>query len=79
LATFYASQRNFVQAEPHFKRSLRILEQTLGLEHPNTIKVMKNYAIMLRMAKHNTRAEELEKRIKSIEAKLAQEHSTTTE
>jgi hypothetical protein len=43
------------------------------------MKVLKNYAGMLRSAKHNARAEEMERRIKAIEEKLEQEESDGNE
>ncbi len=48
LAVLYDAQGNYEQAEPLMKQALKILEQSIGTEHPNTKQGRKNYAGLLR-------------------------------
>jgi tetratricopeptide (TPR) repeat protein len=73
LAMIYTNQNNFKQAEPAFQRALSISLQSLGPEHPTTLKILINYARMLRKARRNTKAEEMEARAEAIRVKLGQE------
>jgi tetratricopeptide (TPR) repeat protein len=46
---FYLYQRGrYQEAEPLYQRALKICEDGLGQQHPNTITVLKNYATLLR-------------------------------
>ena len=75
LGMIYTSQSNFKQAEPLFQRALEICMQTLEPEHPTTVKVLENYAFMLKKAKRSNKAKELEARIEVIRVKRDQEAS----
>jgi hypothetical protein len=74
-----SDQRKYRQKEEYFNYALKFCKRVLDSKHPKTITTPKNYAVMLRQSRHNAKADELERRIKSIEAKLAQEQSATTE
>ena len=43
LAGLYRSQGKYADAEPLYQRALNILEEALGLKHPNTRTVRENY------------------------------------
>lgn len=47
LAVLYESQGRYSEAEPLALRSLQICEQQLGVDHPTTAKVRKNYDKLL--------------------------------
>ena len=68
IAYAYTQQNNFKLAEPHFQRALRLSIQTLGPEHPTTITTLTNYAIMLRRAKRNNKAAEIEAQAQAARA-----------
>jgi tetratricopeptide (TPR) repeat protein len=76
LGAFYNLQRNFAQAEPLIKRALKICEQTLGETHPSTIETLENYATLLKNAKRNKRAAEIQVQIETIRAKLRNKNNT---
>jgi tetratricopeptide (TPR) repeat protein len=42
LAALYDSQGRYTEAEPLYLQALAIAEQTLGVNHPNTITCRKN-------------------------------------
>ncbi|WP_109006915.1 tetratricopeptide repeat protein [Nostoc commune] len=44
----HASTKRYSEAEPLYQQALAICEQTLGVGHPDTIRVRRNYAIFLR-------------------------------
>ena len=48
LAFLYKTQGKYAEAERLLLRTLKILEQSVGGEHPNTKHVRKNYAGVLR-------------------------------
>ncbi|HEY9732181.1 MAG TPA: tetratricopeptide repeat protein [Drouetiella sp.] len=48
LAATYHLGGLFAEAEPHYKRSLAIRTKGLGADNPHTIKVLQNYAKLLR-------------------------------
>ena len=74
VITLYRDQGKYAEAEPFFKRSLAILEKTLGPEHPNEAKALENYAKLLRKANREAEAAKLEARAKAIRDKHAQEN-----
>ncbi len=45
LASVYEKQGRYEEAEPLYKRSLRIAEKALGPAHPNVVTIKKNIAI----------------------------------
>ena len=48
LAALYESQGRYTEAEPLYQKALKMLEQLLGVGHPDTMTVRKNYADCLR-------------------------------
>jgi tetratricopeptide (TPR) repeat protein len=46
LALLYESQGKYNEAEPLYLRAIQICEQVLGSEHPNTVTVKGNYALL---------------------------------
>jgi tetratricopeptide (TPR) repeat protein len=46
LAGLYESQGKYAEVEPLYLRAIQICEQTLGVEHPNTVTVRQNYETM---------------------------------
>ena len=70
LASLYANQRNYSDAEPLYQRALKICEQTKPLYHPKTLNILQGYANMLRMAKRNTKAVEIEGRLEEMQTEI---------
>ena len=60
LANLYYSQGKYAEAEPLYQRSLAIVEKALGSDHPNTVKVRENYALLLRNLGRDAEAGKLE-------------------
>jgi tetratricopeptide (TPR) repeat protein len=59
-AGYYLKQRaQYADAESLYRRALDIREKALGVEHPDTITVLKNYAALLRKMGRNDEADEL--------------------
>jgi tetratricopeptide (TPR) repeat protein len=73
FADLYNRQRNFKDAEPIYQRALKICEQSKPLYHRRTLDLLQSYANMLRLAKRNTKASEIEERIKEIRKEIAGE------
>ncbi|MDY7024273.1 MAG: tetratricopeptide repeat protein, partial [Cyanobacteriota bacterium] len=48
LAELYRSQRRYAEAEPLYQKALAMFERTLGVGHPNTMKVRDNHVDCLR-------------------------------
>ena len=48
LATLLQDTNRLAEAEPLLKDAVRIFENSLGSEHPNTVRVTKNLAIIQR-------------------------------
>ncbi|MFA6210575.1 MAG: tetratricopeptide repeat protein [Candidatus Obscuribacterales bacterium] len=57
LALLYVSQGNYGKAEPLYKRSIAAQEKALGRSHPDVMRTIGNYAVML--DKTNRHAESL--------------------
>jgi tetratricopeptide (TPR) repeat protein len=47
LALLYYSQGKYSEAEPLYQEALAIFEQSLGIDHPNTVTVRENYQLFL--------------------------------
>ena len=47
LAELYRSQGKYNEAEPLFQEALAIFEQSLGIDHPNTVTCRRNYQLFL--------------------------------
>lgn len=73
LAALYGKQRYYRDAEPLYQRALKICELTKPLYHPRTLDVLQSYENMLRMAKWNRKAEEIEGRIKEMQMEISGE------
>lgn len=74
LALLYHAQGNYAEAEPLYKRSLAIVENALGPEHPNVATALENYSELLRETNRETEAAEMEARATAIRAKHVQEN-----
>jgi hypothetical protein len=48
LAALYKSQGRYGEAEPLYRRSLAILLQSLGADHPNTETVRQNFCGLIK-------------------------------
>ncbi|MGB8488153.1 MAG: tetratricopeptide repeat protein, partial [Xanthobacteraceae bacterium] len=47
LAHLLQDQGKYAEAEPHYRRTIEILESSLGPDHPNTLSVKTNYDRLL--------------------------------
>ena len=47
VAQLYQALHRFAEAEPLYQRTLAILEQAFGAEHPNVAAGLENYALLL--------------------------------
>jgi hypothetical protein len=61
-------ERQYVQAEPLYKRSLAIKEKALGPDHPDVATSLENLANLYRATERDRGAVELEKRAARIRA-----------
>ena len=68
LATLYATQGQYAQTEPLYKRSPAIREKVLGPDHPDVATSLENMAVLYRESGREKEAEPLEKRAASIRA-----------
>ncbi len=57
------------KAEPLYKRSLGILEKTLGLKHPHVATSLENYAALLRKTGRDAEAARMGTRAKAMRTK----------
>jgi hypothetical protein len=62
----------YAEAEPLLQRALDIREKALGPEHPDTVKVLVNYAHLMRKLDREDEAAKLEARAKGIREKTNQ-------
>lgn len=69
VGAVYAVEGKYSKAEPLYKRSLAILEKTLGAEHPDVATCLENYGALLRQMRRTAEAETLEARARAIRAK----------
>ena len=69
LAALYSDQGRYSEAEPLLKRALTIYEQKFRPEHPDRVKVLQNYIILLRKTNRKGRAAEMEVRLNTLLAK----------
>ena len=68
LAALYATQGQYTQAEPLYKRSLEISEKALGANHPTVASSLENLAALYKKTDRAALAEPLEKRAATIRA-----------
>ena len=66
LGILYCTQGKFSDAEPLFKRAFTISEKMLGLAHPDTLRCLYNYTIVLRKMNKNAEASALEAKARTI-------------
>ena len=59
LARLYSSQAKYEEAEPLYERSLAIMENVFGADHPNTVTLRQDYVELLRATGRNDEADEL--------------------
>ena len=69
LASLYQAQGKYAEAEPLYKRALKIMEQTLGPNHPDVATVCENLAELYKQIENEDEAEKLETRAKKIRSK----------
>ena len=69
LALRYRTQGNYAKAEPLYKRSLAILEKTLGPDHPDVAQSLENYVALLWKTNRAAEAVKMESRAKRIRSK----------
>lgn len=60
LATLYHMQKKFELAEPLYKRSLDIKRKAFGPDHPETTRLLKSYADLMRNTNRLNEADELD-------------------
>lgn len=60
LATLYHMQKKFELAEPMYKKSLEIKRKAFGPEHPETTRLLKSYADLMRNMNRLNEADELD-------------------
>ena len=58
----------FRQADLHFRRSLKILEKSLGPDHSSVALTLENYAALMRKTGRDAEADAFEARARDIEA-----------
>lgn len=69
LALLYTAESKYKEAEPLFKRSLEILEENLGPDHPNVATALENYAVLLDKTNRTSDAKRLKARAAAIGGK----------
>jgi tetratricopeptide (TPR) repeat protein len=69
LALLYSDQGKYAEAEPLFKRALKIKEETLGKNHPDVATVCESMAKCYRKRGKKDEAEVLEARVEKIRSK----------
>jgi tetratricopeptide (TPR) repeat protein len=60
LAMLYHIQKKYSQAEPYYKQALSLRTQLLGSDHPDTIRVLGEYANLLKTTFREEEAERLQ-------------------
>jgi tetratricopeptide (TPR) repeat protein len=70
LADLYRVQGKYTEAEPLYKRSLKMMEKALGLNHPSVADVLDNLAMCCRKTGKLDEAENLEVRARKIRINL---------
>ncbi len=72
LATCYARQDKYDQAERLYKRALSLLEQVNWVETPEGVQTLQYYALLLKKTARDEAANEMLERAVSIKRKLEQ-------
>lgn len=60
LATVYHVQKKYAQAEPFYERAMKIKQLQLGGDHPETVRILKSYANLLRSTHREEQADMLD-------------------
>lgn len=60
LATVYHVQKKYAQAEPFYERAMKIKQLQLGGDHPDTVRILKSYAALLRATHREEQADMLD-------------------
>jgi tetratricopeptide (TPR) repeat protein len=68
LAAIYEAQGKYAEAEPLYKRANAIREKALGYKHPDLLKVLMNYADLLRKMSRGDEAARMDARVAEIRA-----------
>jgi tetratricopeptide (TPR) repeat protein len=63
LAAVYGRQSKFEEALPYLKRAEEIDESVLGLHHPTTLQIVKNYALILKLTHRDEELSQLNQRL----------------
>ena len=66
LADLYSAQGKYTDAEPLYKRSLKINEKALGPDHPDVATVLENMVELYKYMGSQEEARRLEERAKAI-------------
>ncbi len=74
LASLYADQGKYAEADPLYQRALIVLTRAVGPEHPDVATMLENYARMLRVLNRHAEADKMEARANAIRAKHAQDN-----
>jgi tetratricopeptide (TPR) repeat protein len=72
LATCYAAQAKYDQAEPLYQRALALFEQANWTEKPETLLTMQSYALLLKKTGRDTEASTMLEKVATIRKKLDQ-------
>jgi tetratricopeptide (TPR) repeat protein len=72
LATCYAAQAKYDQAESLYQRALALFEQANWTEKPETLQTMQSYALLLKTTGRDTEASTMLEKVATIRKKLDQ-------
>jgi hypothetical protein len=72
LATSYAAQAKYAQAEPLYQRSLALLEQANWMEKPEAVRTMQNYALLLKKTGREEEARSMAEKAAALSRKIGQ-------
>ena len=72
LATCYAAQAKYNQAEPLYLRALALFEQANWTEKPETLQTMQSYALLLKKTGRDAEASTMLEKVATIRKKLDQ-------
>ncbi len=60
LATVFHVQKKYDRAEPYYERAMKIKQLQLGGDHPDTVRILKSYANLLRATHRDEQADHLD-------------------
>ena len=73
LAAFYKLRGEFMRSAELYGQMAARWERKLGSNHPEVVTALKEWASMLRVAKRNSAANEVEQRVATIQAQQRQD------